>query len=196
MRITAGKYAGRSVAPPKGPRLRPTQDYVRQALFNIVGARIEGARVLDLFAGSGALGIEGLSRGAAHVTFVDRSGFCIRAVEQNLESLLGQSSWESSTFVKADVLSAIRKLAVRGQTFDLVLLDPPYGQDLARKTLIALCRGAIVSQSGWVVAESDKRDPLPPAFEDSGSRLVSQRFETYGDTVLTFYEDCSLPRHI
>ena len=196
MRITAGKYAGRSVAPPKGPRLRPTQDYVRQALFNILGPRVEGARVLDLFAGSGALGIEGLSRGAAHVTFVDRSGFCIRAVEQNLESLLGRSSWESSTLVKADVLSAIRKLAVRGQTFNLVLLDPPYGQDLARKTLIALCHGAIVSKSGWVVAESDKRDPLPPAFEDSGSRLVSQRIETYGDTVLTFYEDCSLPRHI
>ena len=196
MRITAGKYAGRTVAPPKGPRIRPTQDQIRQALFNILGARVEGARVLALFAGSSALGIESLSHGAKHVTFVDRSGFCIRAVEQNLESLLGQASWESSTLLKADVLSAIRKLTVRGQTFDLVLLDPPYGQDLARKTLIALCRGAIVSQSGWVVSESDKRDPLPPAFEDSESRLVLQRVETYGDTVLTFYENCSLPRHV
>ncbi len=196
MRVIGGEFSGRRLVSPKGPRIRPTQDHVRQALFNIVGARVEGARVLDLFAGSGALGIESLSHGAKHVTFVDRSGFCIRAVEQNLESLLGQASWESSTLLKADVLSAIRKLTVRGQTFDLVLLDPPYGQDLAKKTLIALCRGAIVSQSGWVVSESDKRDPLPPAFEDSESRLVSQRVETYGDTVLTFYENCSLPRHV
>ena len=196
MRISAGKFAGRTLAPPKGPRIRPTQDHVRQALFNILGPRVEGVRLLDLYAGSGALGIEALSRGAAHATFVDRSGFCVRAVEQNLESLLGQSSWESSALVKADVLLGIQKLAAKKKQFNLVLLDPPYSQDLARKTLIALCRGAIVSQSGWVVAESDKRDPLPPAFEESGSRLVSQRIETYGDTVLTFYEDCSLPRHV
>ena len=196
MRISAGKYAGRTVAPPKGPRIRPTQDYVRQAMFNILAARVEGARLLDLFAGSGALGIEALSRGAAHVTFVDRSNFCIRAVEQNLKTLLGQASWESTTLLKADVYSAITKLAEKKSQFSLVLADPPYGEDLARKTLIALCRGAIVSQSGWVVVESAKRDPLPPAFEDSGSRLVLQRVEIYGDTALTFYEDSSLPRHV
>ena len=196
MRISAGKYAGRTVAPPKGPRIRPTQDYVRQAMFNILGARVEGVRLLDLFAGSGALGIEAISRGAAHVTFVDRSNFCVRAIEKNLENLLGQASWESSTLLKADVYSTIPKLAAKKTQFSLVLLDPPYGEDLARKTLIALCRGAIVSQSGWVVAESAKRDPLPPAFEDSGSRLVLQRVEAYGDTALTFYEDSSLPRHV
>ena len=196
MRISAGKFSGRTVAPPKGDRIRPTQDYVRQALFNILGPKVEGARMLDLYAGSGALGIEALSRGAAHVTFVDRFGFCVRAIEQNLGSLLGKASWESAALVKADVLSAISKWTAKKKQFNLILLDPPYGEDLARKTLIALCRGAIVSQSGWVVAESDKRDPLPPAFEESGSRLVSQRIETYGDTVLTFYEDCSLPRHV
>ncbi len=204
MRISAGKYAGRTVAPPKGPRIRPTQDYVRQALFNILGPRVEGARVLDLFAGSGGLGIEALSRGAAHVTFVDRSGFCVAAIESNLKKITSVPGTERaigtwyqvSTLLKADVLSAIRKLALRRQIFDLILLDPPYSEDLARKTLIALCRGAIVSQSGWVVAESAKRDPLPPAFEESGSRLVMQRIETYGDTALTFYENCSLPRHV
>jgi 16S rRNA (guanine966-N2)-methyltransferase len=200
VRISAGKYAGRTVAPPKGPRIRPTQDYVRQALFNILGPRVEGAPVLDLFAGSGALGIEALSRGAAHVTFVDRSGFCVAAIEANLKKLTsvpGTGTWYLvSTLLKADTLSAVRKLAVRRQTFDLVLLDPPYGGDLARKTLIALCQGAIVSQSGWVVVESAKRDPLPPAFEESGSRLVLQRVEKYGDTTLTFYENSSLPRHV
>jgi 16S rRNA (guanine966-N2)-methyltransferase len=204
MRITAGEYAGRIIALPKGPHIRPTQDQVRQALFNLIGERVQGARMLDLFAGSGALGIEALSRGAAHATFVDRSGFCVAAIEANLKKLTSVPGTERaigtwyrvSTLLKTDVLSAIRKLAVRGQTFDLVLLDPPYGEDLARKTLIVLCQGAIVSQSGWVVVESAKRDPLPPAFEESGSRLVMQRVETYGDTALTFYENSSLARPV
>ncbi len=204
MRVTGGEYLGRTLGLPKGPRIRPTQDQVRQALFNILGARVEGARVLDLFAGSGALGIEALSRGAAHATFVERSGFCVAAIEANLKKLTSVPGTEKaigtwyrvSTLLKADVLSAIRKLALRRQTFDLILLDPPYSEDLARKTLIALCQGAIVSQSGWVVVESAKRDPLPPAFEESGSRLVLQRVETYGDTALTFYENSSLPRNV
>jgi len=187
MRVTGGKYAGRLLALPKGPRIRPTQDQVRQALFNLLGRQVEGARVLDLFAGTGALGIEALSRGAAHVTFVERSGFCMRAIEANLKNLLGQASWGSYTLLKADVLSAIPKLATKGKLFDLVLLDPPYGPDSARKALSALCRCAIVSRSGWVVVEQDKRDPLPPTIEGSAGRLVSQRIEKYGDTALVFY---------
>lgn len=187
MKITGGRYAGRSLVIPKGPRIRPTQTQVRQALFNILGDRLEGARLLDLFAGSGALGIEGLSWGASHATFVDRSGFCIRAIETSLKNLFGQAAWEFSTLIKADALSAIQKLAMKGKKFDLVLLDPPYGPDSARKTLSALCRYAIVSEAGWVVAEQDKRNIFPPDFEGPAGRLVSQRIETYGDTALAFY---------
>ena len=187
MRVTGGLYAGRTLALPKGPRIRPTQDQVRQALFNILGDTVQGARVLDLFAGSGALGIECLSRGASHATFVDRSGFCIAAIEINLESLLGRSSWESSSFLKADTLFALPKLAAKNKHFDLVFLDPPYEKDSARKALSALCRCAIVSETGWVVAEENKRVSLPQAFGDSESRLMSQRIEIYGDTALAFY---------
>ena len=187
MRITGGRYASRPLTLPKGPRIRPTQDQVRQALFNILGDRLEGARLLDLFAGSGALGIEGLSRGASHATFVDRSGFCIRAIETSLKNLFGQAAWEVSTLVKADALSAIQKLAEKNKKFDLVLLDPPYGPDSARKALSALCRYAIVSETGWVVAEQDKRTVFPPDLEGPADRIVLQRLETYGDTALAFY---------
>ena len=188
MRITGGRHAGRTLAIPKGPRIRPTQDQVRQALFNILGERVKGARLLDLFAGTGALGIEGLSRGASHVTFVDRSGFCIQAIEMNLKNLAGgKTPWELYTLLKTDALSALLKLATKKQQFDLVLLDPPYSRDLARKTLSALCRYAIVSGTGWVVADHDKRDPLPPDFKGPARRIALQRIETYGDTAIAFY---------
>lgn len=181
---------------PKGPRVRPTQDQVRQALFNLLGGAVEGTRVLDLFAGSGALGLEAFSRGAAHVTFVDRSPFCIRAIRENLENLTPVPGTDTPfgtryrvcRVIRADALAAIPKLAARGEIFGLVLLDPPYGGDLARKTLIALSGCAIVSDAGWVVAECDKRDPLPPSFEGAQARMKLQRLETYGDTALAFYQ--------
>ena len=187
MRITAGKFAGRTLEFPKGPRIRPTQDQVRQALFNIIGVKVEQARVLDLFAGSGSLGIEALSRGAAHATFLDRSGFSIGAIETNLERLLGKSAWEYSTFLKSDVLLALPKLAAKAKLFDLVFVDPPYDGDLVKKTLSAISRYAIVSETGWVVAEHAKRDPLPPEFEGPARHLKLQRLETYGDTALALY---------
>lgn len=170
---------------PKGPPIRPTLDQVRQAIFNILGSRVVGARVLDLFSGSGALGIEGLSRGAVEVTFVDRSFFCIQAIEANLLTL----SVAASRFnvIRAEWLTAIRRLKKQEALFDLVLLDPPYGHELARKSLNALLHYAILSPAGLVVAEHDKRDSLPPQLEGKDGRLILQRRQRYGDTVLTFY---------
>jgi len=173
---------------PKGPPIRPTLDNVRQAIFNLLAARVQGARVLDLFSGTGALGIEALSRGASHVTFADRSFFCVKAIEENLSALgIDPAHFD---LVRAEMLTAIRRLRreSEGPRFDLVFLDPPYGHDLTRKTLIALAQYAIVSELGWVVAEHDKRDSLPPQFEGKEGRLVLQRQERYGDTALTFYE--------
>lgn len=183
MRITGGEYAGRVLAMPKGEKIRPTRTQVRQALFNILGDRVRGVRALDLFAGSGALGIESLSRGAAHATFVDRSGSCIRAIEENLRRL----KVGSAAILHADSIRAIQNLADANESFDLVLLDPPYEADFARKTLSALCRCAIVSRVGWVVAEHAKREALPPEFEGPAGLLALQRIETYGDTAISFY---------
>ena len=188
MRVTGGRYAGRQLIVPKGPRIRPTQDQVRQALFNILGDRVEGARVLDLFSGSGALGIEALSRGAAHVTFVDRSGFSIRAIEANLRALVRTAGGGQVSLIRADAVTTIQKLAKQEAIFDLIFMDPPYSLDLARKTLMELSRCAIVSKVGWVVAEHNKRDPLPENLEGNNARLATQRVEIYGDTALTFYQ--------
>lgn len=214
MRVTGGMLAGRILETPKGPRVRPTQDRVRAALFNILGDRVENARMLDLFAGSGAMGIEAFSRGASHATFVDQSPFCVRAIRENLQRFAGEGPRSprgreslsigscsekgmsgkrmrgpSPAFrlLRSDAVSAIRKLAGEGALFDLVILDPPYGQELAKISLIALCRYAIVSLTGWVIAEHDKRDSLPAEIEGERKRLVLQRIERYGDTVLTFF---------
>ena len=185
MRITGGVWAGRRLQLPKGPHIRPTQDQVRQALFNLLGETIQGARILDLFCGSGALGLEALSRGASHVTFVDRSPFCIRAVGSNLEGLSPVTG--STTLRRSDAIQAIRRLHRAGEQFDLIFLDPPYGGNLARKTLIALSRYVIVSTAGWVIVEHDKRDPLSEEWSGEENRLISQRIERYGDTALTLY---------
>jgi 16S rRNA (guanine966-N2)-methyltransferase len=189
MRVTGGQWAGRRLVIPKGPRIRPTRDQVRQALFNLLGERVIGARALDLFSGSGALGLEALSRGAAHVTFVERSGYCVEAIAANLKSLLGSDPRGENPFelLRGEALKAILKLARQGRVFDLILLDPPYGPDLARKTLIALARRAILAGEGWVVVEHDKRDPLPPDVGEGGGALTLQRAVEYGDTAVTLY---------
>lgn len=189
MRVTGGIWRGLPLLAPKGPPVRTTLDHVRQAIFNLVGEKVRGARVLDLFAGSGALGIEALSRGAAHVTFADRSFFSIQAVEANLKSLLLPAGVPEPTAVlRAEALSSIRRLAREGECFDLVLLDPPYAGDLLTKSLKGLLQYAIVSQAGWVIAEGSKRQSLPPRIEGKGQRLLLQRQRQYGDTTLSVYE--------
>jgi 16S rRNA (guanine966-N2)-methyltransferase len=164
-------------------------DQVRQALFNLAGERVKGARVLDLFAGSGALGMEALSRGARHVTFVDSSLFCVRAIESNLEGLLPAARGpRPATVLRADALAAIRRMAREHCLFDLVLLDPPYGTDLARISLNALTQHAIVVASGWVVVEHDKRLTTDHLAVHPAGRLGWVKSKRYGDTVLTIYE--------
>ena len=200
MRVTGGRFAGRHLKMPKGPAIRPTLDHVRQAIFNLVGERVQGAGVLDLFSGTGALGIEAFSRGAAQVTFVDRSYFCAQAIEANLRTLSlltprllpssspgGQANSQLLTLIRLDALAAIRRLHRQGATFDLVFLDPPYGHGLVRKSLNALAQHAIISPSGIVVVEQEKRDPLPPRIEGKEIRLILQRRQRYGDTALAFY---------
>ncbi len=188
MRITGGQWAGLPLQRPKGPAVRSTLDHVRQALFNILAEKVREAKVLDLFSGSGALGIEALSRGAAHVTFVDRSPFCIQAIRANLEALsLAALHPPPFTLHRMEALTAIRRLGKEGKLFDLILLDPPYGRGWVRISLLALIRCAIVTPTGIVVVEQEKRDPLFPRIEAQEGRLTLQRHQRYGDSVLAFY---------
>jgi 16S rRNA (guanine966-N2)-methyltransferase len=177
MRVVAGRYGGRRLAAPKGTDVRPTSDRVREALFSILGTRVEGAHVLDLFAGSGALGIEALSRGAAEATFVDSSASAVRAVRQNLESLAA----EGATVDRADARVFARTALQAGRQYDLVFLDPPYRQAEALGRELAEAIAALLAPGGVVVSESDRRKPL----ELPGLPPFDER--RYGDTLIRLH---------
>jgi 16S rRNA (guanine966-N2)-methyltransferase len=173
MRVVGGEYGGRRLEAPRGRSTRPTSERTREAVFSMLGD-INGARVLDLFAGSGALGIEALSRGAAHATFVDRGQPAIAAITRNLEQL---GLRERAQITKRDV----RALERRSATYDLVFVDPPYaeasdlGPLLGRELLAQLAPGA------RVVSESDRRAPL-----ELGLPTIRER--RYGDTLIRIHQ--------
>ena len=175
MRVVAGVHGGRRLVAPPGAATRPTSDRVREALFSVLGASVAGARVLDLYAGSGALGIEALSRGAAEAVFVDRAQPAITAIRANLAAL----------GIEADVRrmqarTALRTAAGRGEAYDLVFLDPPYRRagELGRELSEALA--AVLAPGARVVSESDRRDVLALELP-----LADER--RYGDTVIRIH---------
>ena len=169
MRIIAGKWKSRRLAPLRGGGVRPTTDRVREAWMSMLGHRIEGATVTDLFAGSGALGLEALSRGAAHVTFVERSRRAIRVLERNIGSL---GADELTTVVRGDAVAHASRLDPRG--CDLALADPPYGMGHAHHLLVLYARRPFAGEL-WV--EHRVGEALPPD--------MAVRRRRYGDTVLT-----------
>jgi 16S rRNA (guanine966-N2)-methyltransferase len=171
VRVVAGEFRGRRLAAPRGARTRPTADRVREALFSMLG-EVSGARVLDLYAGSGALGIEALSRGAGSAVFVERNARAAAVIERNLASLGLEQK-----VVRDD---AMRFLARAEGTFDLVFCDPPY--DSASRLAGPLTEGLpdVTSQDARIVTESDKRKPLELPFP-----LLTER--TYGDTRIAIH---------
>ncbi|HEX8066121.1 MAG TPA: 16S rRNA (guanine(966)-N(2))-methyltransferase RsmD [Thermoleophilaceae bacterium] len=170
MRVVAGAFGGRPLKAPPGRRTRPTADRVREALFSILGP-LDGARAADLFAGSGALGIEALSRGAASATFVERDR---RAAATIRENLLAIGAQDRATVVARDALRWLAS-AADGPAYDLVLLDPPY--DSAHRLAGPLSERlpAVLAPNAIVVSESDKRNPLNLDLPLDGERA-------YGDT--------------
>ena len=179
MRIIAGSLRGRTLAPVKG-RIRPTAAKVREAIFNIIGEAVREARVLDLFAGTGALGIEALSRGARDAVFVEEDSPALNVLRRNLETL---GLEERSRVLPWPVKAALKRLAARGETFGLVFLDPPYGQDAAAAALRNLAGSPLLQVRAWVVAEHSRRETLPEAIDS----LALYRLRRYGDTQVAFY---------
>jgi 16S rRNA (guanine(966)-N(2))-methyltransferase RsmD len=155
MRVVGGTLGGRRLVAPRGLTTRPTSDRVREALFSILGDRVQDARVLDLFAGSGALGIEALSRGAAEATFVDSGQAAITALRANLEALGLEAEVQ-----RRDALAFLRTAIQTPRQYDLVFLDPPYrdAERLGRRLGDTL--PALLAPGGCVVSESDRRAPL------------------------------------
>lgn len=168
MRVVAGELRGRRLAAPRGTRTRPTADRVREALFSILGD-VSGARVLDLYAGSGALAIEALSRGAASAELVDSSAAAVRAISDNLDSL----GLEARVH-RRDVEAWLAGTA-GGDRFDLIFADPPYDSAVQAGPRLARLLPAVLTEDAVIVTESNKRAPLELPFE-----LVRER--TYGDT--------------
>ena len=174
MRIIAGTHGGRELIAPKGRATRPTSDRVREALFSILGD-IHGLRVLDLFAGSGALGIEALSRGAGEATLVDSAGVAVGAIRRNLEAL-----GLDAQVVRQPAQRFLQTASRDARQYDLVFLDPPYrdASTLGRELTSALT--PILAPDARVVAESDRRSPL-----GLGLALLDER--RYGDTMIQIY---------
>ena len=183
MRVISGKFRGRRLQSPPGLETRPTSDRVREALFSILRDRVEGARFLDGYAGTGAVGIEALSRGASRCVFVE-SGGSVAVLRGNLEALgVGDEAVVlTQSFVKAAAILG------RGETpFDIVFLDPPYGPgELLRALRLAATEG-FLSPSGILVAQHPTRLELPEA----EGRLARARQARYGNTTLSFFSEAS-----
>jgi len=197
MRIISGKYKGRIIKMPQD--IRPTQDKVRKALFDILG-EIDSLSFLELFAGSGAIGIEAVSRGAKKVVFVEHNPICVRILKNNFSYLLPPTSY----LLPLKVSTAVEKLSKDKAIFDIIFMDPPYYKDLAlrlrsgpmmsrveslaKKTLQILSGYDILTPNGFIIVQHFKKDNLPVTAGD----LTLFKQARYGDTVLSFYRKVTI----
>ncbi|MCP4678249.1 MAG: 16S rRNA (guanine(966)-N(2))-methyltransferase RsmD [Deltaproteobacteria bacterium] len=180
MRIVAGQARGRKLIVPKGREVRPTADRVREALFSMLGSRISNARVLDLFAGTGALGLEALSRGAASAVFVEKSKSVRMILKKNITNLGFESK---AGVIPGDARSTLRVLKNDAVKFDVVFLDPPYAGTLLEETLGAIGAQGLLEQEAFVIAEHPRGEkPVLP----KSLRIVATK--SYGGTDLSIVE--------
>lgn len=180
MRVITGIYKGRRLKTLEGSAVRPTSDRMRETLFNILAPRIEGARFLDLCAGSGAIGIEALSRGAGQVTFVESSRKSSTVISENLRHCEIRNGY---TFIARDALMALKYLAQEKQQFDLIYFDPPYDSELYSPVLWQIARGNLLTEDGILIVEHRRQLVLAPNYDD----LRPYRELPQGDSCLTFY---------
>jgi 16S rRNA (guanine966-N2)-methyltransferase len=176
MRIIAGERKGHTIYAPKGLDTRPTSDRVRENVFNIVAPWVEGARVLDLYAGSGAMGLEALSRGASAVVFVESDGDAVRAIERNLDKL----RLTGATVVRSDATTGLAQETAAGRKYDLVLADPPYA--MTDYDPLARYLSRVLADDGLLVLESSART------EPQLAGLALRTSRKYGSARVTVFE--------
>jgi 16S rRNA (guanine966-N2)-methyltransferase len=179
MRVIGGRLGGRRLKAPRGTVTRPTSDRVREALFAMLG-ELEGAIVLDLFAGAGALGIEALSRGAARAVFIERDPAAVRALSENLAALGIQPP--EGELRRGDALRSLQRARAREETYDLLFIDPPYGQAPEWGPRLATLLPSLLRPAARVVVESDRRAPLELQAE-------VERERRYGDTSIRIHRN-------
>ena len=176
MRIIAGSRKGARIFAPKHAETRPTGDRVREAAFNLIGP-VDGASVLDLYAGSGAMGLEALSRGAASALFVEADREAVRTIERNLMKL----GLDGATILRADALTALAQEASSGRRYDLVLVDPPYSMFADLQTSLAAYLPTVLAEDGLLVVETSSR-------EEPELPLAKRTSRRYGSARLTLFE--------
>jgi 16S rRNA (guanine966-N2)-methyltransferase len=176
VRIIAGERKGHTILAPRGRETRPTSDRVRENVFNIVAPWVEGARVLDLYAGSGAMGLEALSRGAEAAVFVEADADAVRAIERNLDKL----RFTGARVVRADATTGLAQEVTAGRKYDLVLADPPY--EMTDFDALARYLPRVLAEDGLLVFETSARvEPMVAGLEVRTSRK-------YGSTRITVFE--------
>ncbi|MBI3320800.1 MAG: 16S rRNA (guanine(966)-N(2))-methyltransferase RsmD [Candidatus Omnitrophica bacterium] len=179
--ITGGAFKGLKLVTPR--QIRATAAKVRLALYNILGSCIQGARVLDVFAGSGALGFEALSRGATFVAFVEADGEAVVSIRDNLARLEHDVPRDAWRLLHLEAERGIHEVAATESPFDLIFLDPPYRTQEGKKALNAVVECAILAPAGLLVMEHHQRTALPASL----GPLRQCKRHRYGDTVLSFY---------
>ncbi|MFB3897581.1 MAG: 16S rRNA (guanine(966)-N(2))-methyltransferase RsmD [bacterium] len=189
MRIIAGIAKSRRLKSVRGQQVRPTSDRVKESVFSILGETVINARILDIFAGTGNLGLEALSRGAQFAVFIDNDSRSIKVIQENIVAL----GFESTTqVIKGEVLTVLDKIEkseVRSQksektAFDLVFLDPPYLKELEVPTIAALIESNLLNEKAIVVVEHHKKTEMPEIIRN----ITRFRQQKYGDTIITFYQ--------
>ena len=184
MKILSGRLKGRNFYMPFG--IRPTSDVIRKSLFDLLGPLIEGADFLDLFSGSGAIGLEAISRGAKNITFVEKDPKHVSVIEENLVLLelpLAERQDRYFTVEQGDAFALIKAFHAQGKRFDLVFVDPPYSRELAKKALKTLCAYDIVKPNSLVIFQHEKHEALPQA----QGRFSIIRVKKFGTSLLTIY---------
>lgn len=180
LRIIAGEARGRRIITPTGIQTRPTSDRVKESMFNILGDRVPGSKVLDLFAGTGSLGLESISRGAQSCVCIDNSKESIKVIYQNINMLKFEEYCE---VYHNDAFSALSILGRKDRKFNIIFVDPPYHKEIVPLVLKKITDIGIIEGKGVIVSEHDSKDSVPEKISD----LVRFKSVLYGDTALSFY---------
>lgn len=180
MRVISGKFGSRSLKPVPGNKTRPTTDKVKESLFNIIGPFFDGGNFLDLYAGSGAVGIEAISRGMDSATLIDRQYLAIKTIKDNVKMTNEESNFN---IYKMDSDKALEKLSSNGKKFDYIFLDPPYKMQKMVEQLAAIKELNLLNENGMVICETDDNVHLKDDVD--GYNLIQQK--EYGITIVTLY---------
>ena len=180
MRIIAGEFRGRKIKQPESAEVRPTKDRIRESVFNMIAELVPDCRVLDLFAGSGAYGLEALSRGAREAVFVEKGKENSEVIKENIRTL---DVGDRSKVITSDVFRILEGLKGEKEAFDLVFVDPPYSKNMAKKTLLKVNHYDILNHSGLLIIEHHKNEPLPGSEGD----VSILKEKTYGNIIISVY---------